>query len=142
MALMRFLMTLAACLAAAPAFAEEPAYLFDALQARGSAYRASWDKLMKDVQPTPDWLLQFNRNFDGDSGNMVPVTISGKPYAVSFVCKPADCAARKFVVLFEGNGAHAFGALGGNTEAPEFFGAPSKDEQDAMAKEFGAPALK
>jgi hypothetical protein len=138
----RTLTALAACLIGSSAIAEEQAFLFDVLQARGSAYRASWDRLMKDVQPTPDWLLQFNRNFDGDSGNMVPVTISGKPYAVSFVCKPADCAARKFVVLFEGNGAHAFGALGGNTEAPEFFGAPSKDEQDAMAKEFGAPALK
>ena len=30
-----------------------------------AAYRAAWDKLMKDVQPTPDWLMQFNRNFDG-----------------------------------------------------------------------------
>ena len=140
MALMRFLMTLAACLAAAPAFAEEPAYLFDALQARGSAYRASWDKLMKDVQPTPDWLVQFNRNFDGDSGNMIPVTIAGKPYAISFVCKPTDCAARKFVVMFDAGGAHALGALGGRGETPEFFGAPSKDEQDALTKGFTGAA--
>ena len=139
---LRIVAAFAACLAAAPALAEDPAFLFDALQAKGSAYRAAWEKLMKDVQPTPDWLVQFNRNFDGDSGNLLPVTIAGKPYSLSFVCKPADCASRKFVVLFEAGGAHAFGALGGKGESPEFFGAPSKDEQDAMAKEFGPPALK
>jgi hypothetical protein len=136
----RLLNAFAACLIAAPAFAEEPAFLFDALQSRGSAYRASWDRLMKDVQPTPDWLVQFNRNFDGDSGNMAPVTIGGKPYAISFVCKPTDCASRKFVVMFDANGAHAFGALGGRGEPPEFFGAPSKDEQEAMAKGFSEAA--
>jgi len=130
----RFLATVVACLVAAPAFAD-PAYLFDALQER--PYRAAWDKLMKDVQPTPDWLLQFNRNFDGDSGNMIPVTIAGKPYSLSFVCKPTDCAARKFTVLFDATAAHAFGALGAKGEPPEFFGQPSKEEQDALAKGFG-----
>ena len=139
---LRIFAAFAACLVVAPAFAEDPAFLFDALQPKGSTYRAAWDRLMKELQPTPDWLVQFNRNFDGDSGNLLPVTIAGKPYSLSFVCKPTDCASRKFVVLFEAGGAHAFGALGGKSESPEFFGAPSKDEQDAMAKEFGPPALK
>jgi len=130
----RFVAALAACFIAAPAFAEDPSFLFDALQAR--AYRAAWDKLMKEVQPTPDWLVQFNRNFDGDSGNMVPVTVAGKPYALSFVCKPTDCAGHKFIVMFEAGGAHAIGALGGKGEPPEFFGAPSKDEQDALTNGF------
>ena len=136
MALMRFLMTLAACLAAAPAFAEEPAYLFDALQARGSAYRASWDKLMKDVQPTPDWLMQFNKNYDGAAGEMVPITIDGKAYQLSYVCKPTDCSGRKFEVLFDPDGAHAFGALGGKDDAPAFYGAPPRPLQDALTKAF------
>ena len=138
----RTLTALAACLIGTSALAADHAFLFDALQ--DHVYRAAWDKLLKDVQPTPDWLVQFNRNFDGDSGNMAPVTIGGKPYQISFVCKPTDCSARKFVVMFDGSGAHAFGALGGKDSSPEFFGAPSKDEQDALAKGFtpAAPALK
>ena len=43
---------------------------------------------MKLVQPTPDWLAQFNRNFDGVAGQVTNVTIDGKPYEMSFVCKP------------------------------------------------------
>ena len=131
----RLLAAFAAALVAAPAFAEDPAYLFDALQLR--PYRAAWDKLMKEVQPTPDWLVQFNRNFDGASGNMASVTVAGKPYALSFVCKPTDCASRKFTVLFDAGAAHAVGALGGKGDPPAFFGQPSKDEQDALAKGFG-----
>ena len=60
---------------------------------------------MKEVQPTPDWLMQFNKNFDGASGEMVDVTIDGKPYQLSYVCKPTDCAGRKFEVLFDADGA-------------------------------------
>ena len=53
---------------------------------------------------------------------------------MSFVCKPTDCAGHKFVVLFDANGAHAYGALGGKDNDPAFFGCPSQSEQDAMAK--------
>ena len=121
-----------AVLAGAADAAEQP-FLFDVLQGR-SAYRASWDRLMKLLQPTPDWLVQFNKNFDGVAGQIVPVKIGGKAYELSFVCKPTDCDGHKFVVLFDGAGGHAFGALGGKDNAPAFFGLPSPAEQEAMAK--------
>ena len=79
---------------------------------------------MKLVQPTPDWLVAFNRNFDGVASQITSLTIDGKAYEISFVCKPTDCAGHKFVVLFDANGAHAYGALGGKDNDPEFFGAP------------------
>ena len=101
---------------------------------RSGPYRVAWDKLMKDVQPTPDWLVQFNRNFDGVAGEFTPVTIEGKAYLLSFVCKPQDCANRKFEVLFDADGAHAYGALGGRDDEPAFFGAPPPALQDALAK--------
>ena len=138
---LRLIAALAAGLVVSPALAADPAYLFDALHEKDYAksYRAAWDKLMKDVQPQPDWLVQFNKNFDGDSGALATVTAAGKPYGLSFVCKPSDCAGRKFAVLFEAGGAHAFGALGGKGQEPEYFGAPSADEKDALAKAFKGP---
>ena len=81
---------------------------------------------MKLVQPTPDWLVQFNRNFDGVAGEMTNLTIDGKAYSISFVCKPTDCAGHKFVVLFDANGARAYGALGGKDNDPAFFGSPTR----------------
>jgi hypothetical protein len=119
--------------AADAADAGDPPFLFDALQGRG-AYRASWDRLMKLVQPTPDWLVQFNKNFDGVAGQISPLAIDGKAYELSFVCKPTDCASHKFVVLFDAGGARAYGALGGKDNAPAFFGSPSPAEQEALAK--------
>jgi Inhibitor of vertebrate lysozyme (Ivy) len=119
-------------LAGAALAADEP-FLFDLLHGR-TAYRGSWDRLMKLVQPTPDWLMQFNKNFDGVSGQVRPLDIDGKPYELSFVCKPADCAGHKFVVLFDAAGAKAYGALGGKDNEPAFFGSPSPAEQEAMAK--------
>jgi Inhibitor of vertebrate lysozyme (Ivy) len=109
-------------------------YLFDALHGR-TPYRTAWDKLMKLVQPTPDWLVEFNRNFDGVASQITSLTIDGKPYQISFVCKPSDCAGHKFVVLFDANGEHAYGALGGKDNEPAFYGGPSQPEQDALAKE-------
>jgi len=132
----RTLTALAACLIGSSAIAEEQAFLFDVLQARGSAYRASWDRLMKDVQPTPDWLLQFNRNFDGVSGALKAIDVGGKPYRLAFVCKPQDCGDRKFEVMFDADAAHAYGALGGRNDPPAFYGAPPPDVQDALAKGF------
>jgi hypothetical protein len=113
--------------------AADTEFLFDALHGK-SAYHASWDRLMKLVQPTPDWLVQFNKNFDGLSGQVIHLTIDGKPYSLSFVCKPSDCAEHKFIVLFDASGAHAYGALGGKDNEPAFFGSPSPAEQEAMAK--------
>jgi hypothetical protein len=113
--------------------AADTQFLFDALHGKTS-YRASWDKLMKLVQPTPDWLAQFNRNFDGVAGQITNLTIEGKPYSLSFVCKPTDCEAHKFVVLFDADGAHAYGALGGKDNEPAYYGTPSPAEQEAMAK--------
>ena len=118
---------------AANAAEMETGFLFDALHGK-TPYRTSWDKLMKLVQPTPDWLVQFKKNFDGVAGQMTNLTIEGKPYEVSFVCKPTDCGEHKFVVLFDGNGEHAYGALGGKDNEPAFFGSPTQAEQEAMAK--------
>ena len=118
---------------AANAAEKETSFLFDALHGR-TPYHASWDKLMKLVQPTPDWLVRFNRNFDGVAGQMTSLTIDGKPYEMSFVCKPSECREHKFVVLFDASAEHAYGALGGKDNDPAFFGSPTQAEQEAMAK--------
>jgi len=124
--------SIALTLVAGAAVADDNSYLFDAL--RGDPYRTAWDKLMKEVQPTPDWLVQFNRNFDGVAGPFTTITIDGKAYLLSFVCKPQDCAGRKFEVLFDFEGENAYGALGGRDEEPAFFGAPPPALQDVLAK--------
>jgi hypothetical protein len=129
---MRIAVLLAWTLLVGAAEAAEETFLFDAL--RLPHYRMSWDKLMKDVQPTPDWLMLFNRNFDGAAGQMSPITIEGKDYQLSYVCKPTDCAGRKFEVLFDADGLHAYGALGGKDDSPAFYGAPTQPLQDALAK--------
>ena len=129
---MRLAASLAFTFAAGAALADNASFLFDAL--RADPYRTAWDKLMKEVQPTPDWLVQFNKNFDGVAGPFTTVTIEGKAYLLSFVCKPQDCAARKFEVLFDADGERAYGALGGRDEEPAFFGAPPPPLQDALAK--------
>ena len=78
-------------LLAPAALGAETAFLFDVLQK--PAYRSGWERLMKEVQPTPDWLVQFNKNLDGAAGEIITRTIDGKDYELSFVCKPQDCAA-------------------------------------------------
>jgi hypothetical protein len=130
---MRLGFSIALVVLASAAHAAESEFLFDELHGK-TPYRASWEKLMKLVQPTPDWLAQFNKNFDGVAGQITNLSIDGKPYSISFVCKPSDCAGHKFVVLFDANGAHAFGALGGKDNDPAFFGSPAQAEQEAMAK--------
>ena len=129
---MRLAASFALCLVAGAAGAAEQSFLFDLL--RLPPYRASWEKLMKSVEPMPDWLMHFNRNFDGESGEMVGVTIDEKPYLLSFVCKPTDCAGHKFEVLFDAAGDHAYGALGDKDTPPAFFGAPGAALQEALAK--------
>ena len=37
-------------------------------------------------------------------------------------------------MLFDANGAHAYGALGGKDNEPAFFGSPTQAEQEAMTK--------
>ncbi len=130
---MPFSLFLALAILAGAAQAAETEFLFDVLHGR-TAYHASWDRLMRLVQPTPDWLIRFNRDFDGLSGQISDLTVDGKDYKISFVCKPTDCAGHKFVVLFDADGAHAFGALGGKDIDPEFFGKPTPAEQEAMTK--------
>ncbi len=130
---MRSSLSFACLMLSFAAQAAEAPFLFDVLHGR-TPYHASWDRLMRLVQPTPDWLVLFNKNFDGVSGQMTNLTIDGKPYEISFVCKPEDCAGHRFVVLFDGTGGRAFGALGGKDNAPAFYGSPSPAEQEAMAK--------
>jgi len=117
-----------------PALADaaETQFLFDVL--RLPHYRMSWNKLLKDVQPTPDWLREFDKDYDGAAGQMTPVTIEGKLFQLSYVCKPSDCAGKKFEVLFDADGVRAFGALGGKDEEPAYFGAPTPAMQEVMAK--------
>jgi len=129
---MRLAVLLAASSIAGAAVADEASFLFDVLQK--PAYRGAWEKLMKEVQPTPDWLVQFNKNLDGTAGQITTQTIDGKAYELSFVCKPQDCAAHKFEVLFDSASKKAYGALGGVDNAPGFFGAPAPALQDALAK--------
>ena len=130
---MRFSLSLALALLAGLAQAAETEFLFDVLHGR-TAYHAAWDRLMRLVEPTPDWLVRFNKDFEGVSAQISNLSVDGKDYKLSFVCKPTDCAGHKFVVLFDANGAHAYGALGGKTVDPEFFGKPSPAEQEAMTK--------
>ena len=130
---MRLRLSLALVVLASAANAAETGFLFDALHGK-TPYHAAWEKLMKLVQPTPDWLTQFNKNFDGVAGQMTNLTIDGKPYQISFVCKPSECGEHKFVVLFDATGEHAYGALGGKDNEPAFFGSPTPAEQDAMVK--------
>ncbi len=130
---MRLTLFLAFAVLAGSAEADEQPFLFEALHGR-TTYHAAWERLMKLVQPTPDWLVEFNRNFDGVAGQIRPVDIDGKPYELSFVCKPTDCEGHRFIVLFDAGGAHAYGALGGKDNSPAFYGSPSPTEQEAMAK--------
>jgi hypothetical protein len=122
---------LLALLFAVSAAAAEAPFLFDVL--REPAYRTVWEKLMKEVQPAPDWLTQFNRNFDGVAGQIATLSIDGTDYEMSFVCKPQDCAAHKFEVLFDATSKKAYGALGGVGNSPAFYGAPPQAVQDALA---------
>ncbi len=89
---------------------------------------------MKHVQPTPDWLVQFNKNFDGVAGQIMPRHDRRQALRAVLRLQAADCAGHKFDVLFDAGGARAFGALGGKDNAPAYFGAPSPAEQEALAK--------
>jgi hypothetical protein len=130
---MRFAVFAAAALAltSSAARAEEPGYLFDAI--RLYKYKMSWERLLKSVEPIPDWLLHFDA-FNGAAGDLVPVSIGGKPYHISYVCEPTNCAVHKFEVLFDAEGLHAWGALGGKDVPPAFYGNPNPAEQEALAK--------
>jgi len=128
---MRSMIVAAALLASGAAVAEEPTFLFDAL--RLPRYKLAWNALLKEVQPTPDWVLHFNE-YDGEAGDLKDVAIEGKPYKLSFVCKPQDCKDHKFEVLFTGDGGHAWGALAGGDEPPAFFGGPDAAQQEALSK--------
>jgi hypothetical protein len=129
---MRLIVLAAAALAAQAARAEEPTFLFDAV--RLPRYHGAWERLAKEVEPKPNWLLSFTMRLEGAAGEMKPVTIDGKPYRLSYICKPEDCAGHKFEVLFEENGVKAFGALGGKDEPPAFFGNPDPAQQEALVK--------
>jgi hypothetical protein len=126
----RIVALLAFALIADAAGAQDGPYLFDVLLK--PAYRSGWQKLMKEVQPTPDWLAQFAKNFDGVAGPMKPATIDGKAYELYFVCKPHDCAAKKFEVMFEVASKRAYGALGGDGAPPAFYGDPTPEMQEAL----------
>jgi hypothetical protein len=127
---MRIVALLAFFLVAQAADAQDGPFLFDVLLK--PAYRAGWEKLMKNMQSPPDWLAQFARNFDGVAAPMKPSTIEGKAYELYFVCKPHDCAAKKFEVMFEVASKRAYGVLGDNGAALTFYGDPTPPMQEAL----------
>jgi hypothetical protein len=129
---MRIVAVLAFAFIASAASAQEGPFLFDVLAK--PAYRNGWEKLIKDVQPTPDWLREFSQTYNGVAGTMKPATIGGKSYELYFVCKPHDCAARKFEVMFEASSKRAYGALGGDGAPPFFYGDPTPEMRDALAQ--------
>lgn len=129
---MRIAALLAFALIADAASAQDGSFLFDVLPK--PPYRRGWEKLIKEVNPTPDWLRQFSKNFDGVAGSMKPAAIEGKAYEMYFVCEPHACAARKFEVMFDADSKRAFGALGGDGTAPAFYGDPTPAMQDALVK--------
>jgi hypothetical protein len=129
---MRLAVILALTLAAGGASAQNGQYLFDVL--KKGPYRTGWEKLMKEVQPTPDWLLRFSKDFDGVSGQLVGAVVDGKAYELSFVCEPQHCATRRFKVMFEVSSKHAYGALTFDGEAPAFYGDPPPAIQAELAK--------
>ena len=65
---------------------------------------------------------------------MTTLTIDGKPYEFSFVCKPTDAGSTSSSCCSTPSGEHAYGALGGKDNDPAFFGSPTQAEQEAMAK--------
>jgi hypothetical protein len=129
---MRTATLLALCLLAGAAYAQGGPFLFDVLLK--PSYRASWERLMKEVQPTPDWLVEFSQSFNGVAGPMKPAAIEGKAYELYFVCKPHDCAANKFEVMFEAATKRAYGVLGVASNLPAFYGAPNPAMQEALTK--------
>jgi hypothetical protein len=120
------------CLFADAAGAQDGPFLFDVLLK--PAYRSGWQRLIKEVNPIPDWLAKFVRTFDGVAGPMKPETIDGKAYELYFVCKPHACAADRFEVMFEAGSKRAFGALIGGGAPPAFYGDPAPAVQEALAK--------
>jgi hypothetical protein len=72
------------------------------------------------------------KNFDGVAGPMKPARIDGREYELYFVCKPHDCAAKKFEVMFEVASKRAYGALGGDGAPPAFYGDPTPEMQEAL----------
>jgi hypothetical protein len=73
---MRSAALLAFCLSAGVAYGQSGPFLFDVLLK--PSYRAAWEKLLKDVQPTPDWLVEFSQTFNGVARPKEPATIGGK----------------------------------------------------------------
>ena len=58
----------------------------------------------------------------------------GLSLALVVLAGAANAAEKETGFLFDANGAHALGALGGKDNEPAFFGAPTQAEQEAMAK--------
>ena len=80
---------------------------------------------MKLVQPTPDWLVQFNKDFDGVAGQTANLTLDGKPYKLSFVCKPNDCEEPQVRRAVRRQRRARLRRARRQGRAPAFFGEPS-----------------
>ena len=118
-----------ALVAAGNAAAQDGAYLFDLMKQR--TYRAAWDGMMKGEE-VDGWLADYSRTLDGVATPSALVTVAGQPALAAFVCKPHDCGANQFAVLFTGGGKRAVGALVVDEGAPRWFGTPTRAERAAL----------
>ena len=92
---------------------------------------------MKDVQPTPDWLMQFNKNFDGVAGQLIAdrrSTASPTSSPTSASRPTAEAASSRCCSRRAARAPMARWAAG--TTPPAFYGDPSPALQEALAKAF------
>ena len=101
----------------------------------GPPITPSWDRLMKLVQPTPDWLVRFNKNFDGVAGQ-----ISDRRPSTARTTSCPSSASRPIARAISSSCCSTptartpLARSAARTIDPAFFGTPSPAEQEAMAK--------
>ena len=106
-------------------------YLSDAL--KRPKYRGAWNAMMKGWAAVPAWLVEFSKSNDGVATPGTSAEVGGKTYEFFALCKPHDCAANKFEVMFEKGGARAHAILV-TPNARTYFGDPGAAEKEALAK--------
>ena len=111
--------------------AAQSTYLSDAL--KRPKYRGAWNAMMKGWAAVPTWLVEFSKTNDGVATPGTSAEVGGKTYEFFALCKPHDCAANKFEVMFEKGGARAHAILV-TPNARTFFGDPGAAEKEALAK--------
>src|SRR5262245_35673024 len=70
-------------------------------------YLAAHNKMMGSSSYAPAWLKGYSKTLDG----VTHPAISAGEYTMAEVCKPHDCGANDFYVLFAPDGKQAWGLL-------------------------------